>query len=213
MNCRYSENDIALYVEGDLGPAKACEIQAHVLICGPCRSLETSLRESQSMLKSLRQDTVSAAALSAVRTRVLAEISGRSRPLWGRWVYAMTGALFVVFLSVGLVWYRAKDTQTQQVVVGNPLPPPAAVPLTRGTMTVVPPPAVGPLSEVAKSNVNEHVSVSVPLREGDGRRRRQGVAHTPNPIESPKPLMVKLLTDDPNIVIYWLVDQKTGGTL
>jgi hypothetical protein len=72
------------------------------------------------------------------------------------------------------------------------------------------------LSEVAKSNINERVSASVPLHEGDGRRRRQGVAYTPAPIEPtepPKPLMVKLLTDDPNIVIYWLVDQKTGGTL
>jgi hypothetical protein len=29
--------------------------------------------------------------------------------------------------------------------------------------------------------------------------------------EQAKPLMVKLLTDDPNVVIYWLVDQKNGG--
>ena len=53
-----------------------------------------------------------------------------------------------------------------------------------------------------------------PSPRGDGRRRRQGVALDEIPAEPPKPkqLVVKLLTDDPNIVIYWLVDQ-TGGSL
>jgi DNA-directed RNA polymerase specialized sigma24 family protein len=34
----------------------------------------------------------------------------------------------------------------------------------------------------------------------------------PEPSEPAKPLVVKLLTDDPNIVIYWLID-NTGGAL
>jgi len=55
----------------------------------------------------------------------------------------------------------------------------------------------------------------LPLREGEGRRRRQGVTHPevpPEPSATAKPLVVKLLTDDPNIVIYWFID-NTGGAL
>ena len=51
-------------------------------------------------------------------------------------------------------------------------------------------------------------------RAMDGRRRRQ-IAQTevaPEPSAPAKPLVVKLLTDDPNIVIYWLID-NTGGAL
>ena len=64
MKCRYSENDVALYVEGDLAPAKASRIEAHLMECALCRDLAADLRESQAMFKNLRQDTVSAAALS-----------------------------------------------------------------------------------------------------------------------------------------------------
>src|SRR6185436_11684018 len=97
MNCKYSENDVALYVEGDLAAAKVNDFEAHLAACGMCRELEAELRESQLVFKSLRQDTVSASALAHVRTRVLAEVGGRdAKQGWGRWVFAMAGVAFVV---------------------------------------------------------------------------------------------------------------------
>jgi anti-sigma factor ChrR (cupin superfamily) len=47
MKCKYSETDLALYVEGDVVSAKACEIQAHLSVCTQCRDLVIELRESQ----------------------------------------------------------------------------------------------------------------------------------------------------------------------
>ena len=86
MKCRYSESDIALYIEGDIHTSRAYEIEAHLVACSTCRELAGELRESQSMLKTLRQDTVSADALSHVRDRVLSEIACPNvRPAWGRW--------------------------------------------------------------------------------------------------------------------------------
>jgi hypothetical protein len=38
------------------------------------------------------------------------------------------------------------------------------------------------------------------------RRHRRAPAAQPGP-----PLLVQFVTDDPNIVIYWLVDQKPQG--
>jgi len=46
MKCRYSETDIALYVEGDVAPAKACEIEAHLSVCTQCGDFVIELRES-----------------------------------------------------------------------------------------------------------------------------------------------------------------------
>jgi hypothetical protein len=209
MKCRYSETDIALYVEGDVGPAKACEIQTHLSVCTQCRDLVIELRESQAVLKTLKQDTVSATSLALVRSQVLAEIQAGVKPVCGRWVYALAGGVFVAVVAVGLMLEMRKP-QVEEIVKSAPLPPPPAVPLTSKTITE--PTANLDHKTRPSDRTMKRVNANVPLREGDGRRRRQGVAHTEVPPEPAKPLVVKLLTDDPNIVIYWLID-NTGGAL
>ena len=135
MKCRYSETDIALYVEGDVAPAKACEIEAHLSVCAQCGDLVIELRESQAVLKTLKQDTVSATSLTLVRSHVLAEIQAGVKPLWGRWIYALAGGVFVAVLAVGWM-LEMRRPQVQAIVKSDPLPPPAAVPLTKGTITI-----------------------------------------------------------------------------
>jgi len=221
----YSENDVALYVEGDVPPAKAREIQAHWSACIRCRDLAVELQESQAALKSLRQDNVSGTSLALVRSQVLAEIQAGVRPVWGRWVYALAGAVFVGVLAVGWM-LEMRRPQAQEIVKNATLPPPVAVPLTRGTVTIDAnndtnrqsvrgSETANGVSERGKDNKATKANRNVPLREGDSRRRPQGVAHTeiqPEPPAPAKPLVVKLLTEDPNIVIYWLID-NTGGAL
>ncbi len=117
MKCRYSENDIALYVGGDLLPSKAFEIQRHLMACDECRELSGELRDSQGILKSLRQDPVSTTALAAVRMRVLAEIGRRSRWVGGRWVYAVAGAVFVAVVSVGVSVYMRYVVKNEPTII------------------------------------------------------------------------------------------------
>src|SRR5215831_6185508 len=113
MKCRYSENDIALFVEGDLEPAKAAELEVHIVTCEACGELEADVRESQTVLKSLRQEMVGSAALSFVRNRVLEQVSTkRLRPAWGRWVYALAGAMFVAVMSVSVILHSGKTKTT-----------------------------------------------------------------------------------------------------
>ena len=40
------------------------------------------------------------------------------------------------------------------------------------------------------------------------RRRTPAAAPLPESTEAPKQVAIKLLTDDPNVIIYWLVDEK-----
>jgi len=74
MNCKWSEKDIALFVERDLAEPRAREIEAHLASCAACRKVAADLAESQALFKSLKQDNVSAAALSSLRSRVLTVI-------------------------------------------------------------------------------------------------------------------------------------------
>jgi anti-sigma factor RsiW len=195
MKCRFSENDIALFVEGDIGPSRAREIEEHLTECRSCGELAEELRESQSVFKSLKQDVVSAAALASVRTRVLAEAgAGNARAGWGRWVYALAGAAFVAVVGVALSWQVREPapqvTLNQVKVAPNPI---ASAPAPKTATTVKARVSVARLKgTAAKPQVGENAEIGA---------------------ESVKPLVVKLLTDDPNIVIYWLVDQKNGGTL
>lgn len=196
MKCTFSERDLALYVEGDIAEACLLNIQKHLSACGRCKTLAEELRKSQAVLKSLRQEHVSAAALSQVQTRVVAEIAARAKPVWGRWVYAIIGFAVAGAVAIG-AWTRVQKPNT----VGS-VPRVAAAPF----------PAIHPPERSAASEP----SAVRPLKV---KKRR----HAPPRVETPaqtdvtsppaKQLVVQLMTDDPNVVIYWLIDEKTGGSL
>jgi anti-sigma factor RsiW len=197
MNCKHSENDLALYVEGDLPEAKVKEVDVHLLGCRNCRQVVDELSRSQSLFKSIRQETVGTAELADLRMRVMERVAvQRPKPFWGRWVYALAGATFVVVLIAGVLAREGHRGETSVRVVRTvPLPPPvqAVVPLAKGER-----------QDLVKVNVRH-------------RRRPEVIQRkvSAEPLEQLKPLksmMVKLQTDDPNIVIYWLFDQN-GGSL
>ena len=182
MKCVFSENDIALYIEGDLPEASLRKIEAHLRECTACCDLAEDFRESQSIFRTLRAETVSAAAMAGVRNRVLAEVSGiRSSTVWGRklerFLYSgfrrgfVTAGLTAFVIAAGIVLWPAEEV---------PLPPRIAVVSTPPVQTVVVP-AVHKAAAVRRKKAREPVQT-----------------------------VVKLLTDDPNIVIYWVVSENGG---
>jgi hypothetical protein len=117
-----------------------------------------------------------AAALSAVRERVLSEIKG-SKPGW--WFPRL------VFASVALA------------MVGI------------GAWKLVP----SPVREVKRAEPPRQIVTSppVPLASAPQEERAKPVVRKPvrKTEEEEKPqVAIKLLTDDPNVIIYWLVDEK-----
>jgi anti-sigma factor RsiW len=219
MKCRYSENDIALYVEGDLPLSRVRELHAHVAACSECRELAADLRESQLVFKSLRQETVTAAALSSVRSRVLDEIGGAAiRPAWGRWVYALAGGLFLVMMFVGVMWEMKKvNTVPGPVLSQGGVAALSTEQPRSGSMEVEPITPPAPVKNASNHFVRGRSHPSL-TREGSITLppvfpdSSPAIPPDTAPVEPPKQIMVKLLTEDPNIVIYWLVDQN-GGTL
>jgi hypothetical protein len=226
MNCRGWNPHIALYVQGDLEAKPAMALDQHLLVCEECTRFLEELRSTQCDLLRLRNETVDEATLSRVRGRVLEQVRIIERRrtwmdrmamwLWGgfRWRYAVMGGMAAVAIAAGS-W---RLSHVQPVVA-----PQAALP--EAPMAVVP---VGPVQTV------EAVAPAVPTLRKVSRPQKpvpqevQAANTLPPPIVGPaaavpapatpaemetaagKETLVQILTEDPNVVIYWLID-RTGG--
>jgi anti-sigma factor RsiW len=225
MNCRHLENELALYVEGDLPPARTSWMDMHLLSCEQCRHVVEELRETQSVFKSIRQDTVSPQEVAHLRTRVLGQVAARTlRPPWGRWVYALAGLVFVVAVAVRLLSTDRHPAARVQQVVAPQVSVPQSPPF-QGQVAQTTSPIGRSLNERSASPIGRSLNESragVVINEQPPRPRlRRGHSffggtgmenpQPQTPAEPPKEIMVKLLTDDPNVVIYWLVDQNGGA--
>ena len=115
MTCAYSKELLALAIENDLPASQAADVSRHLQACGECAGFYSELQNSQSFLKSLRQETVGASAVAEVRQRVLARTEYPSQVLgWGimaervllgglrkpRWAVAGLAVLAIVSVSL-----------------------------------------------------------------------------------------------------------------
>jgi Putative zinc-finger len=170
MSCEAFEKLVALDAGGDLAPAEAARLGAHLEACAPCRELVRGIGESQAALKALSEDAPNDDALALWRRGLLARIDSQPRrraPGWG-WAWAAAAA-------VALVAFLAVPRKA----------PPSPTPLARLTPAAVLPAPQPP----------------APVVHRRPRHRR-----APAPV--PEPLLVKLETSDPNVVIYWIVEGK-----
>ncbi|MEO8098771.1 MAG: hypothetical protein ABI811_13800 [Acidobacteriota bacterium] len=125
-----------------------------------------------------REVRLNAAALSAMRDDVMPVQTVQRGRRWLPWVAAAAAA--AVILSFGLRHQSAVPAPTAPLEATSIKPAPAA-----------------PLPPIPDS--------PRPVRS---RPRPQPVLAKPTLPEPSEPLMVKFLVDDPDIVIYWLIEPK-----
>jgi hypothetical protein len=83
VSCGFSKETLALHVDGDLPRACAEMTSRHLATCEDCRRFLEHLRASQSLLKSLRQETISPSECAGMHHRVMSLISERrNSPGW-----------------------------------------------------------------------------------------------------------------------------------
>lgn len=154
------------------------------------------------MFKALRQGSVNSSALSEVRERVLNEVGGMEpAPAWAiamhrllfaglRRKTAIAGvALCIVALSV--VWNARTPKASTLLPHGGPVQFARVEPTT--TEIDVP-----HLTVAKRTASTRHI-------------RPEAVVETPPPAKEPREVrevMVKLFTDNPDLTIYWLIDEK-----
>ena len=213
MNCKAWEALIALYIEGDLGTSDLSRVVSHVDGCAACRYFADDLRESQSMFKSLRAGTVNSAELVGVRLRVLNEV-GDLDPAPG-WVVTMHRLFFaglrrrnaiagvlLAALVTGTVWYSQlhgpgdRNHESPIAVVRLEVPDPSLI------SDVIDPPA--DVTPMVKRTLPVQVFEVLPVETPDVQ-----LIDMPVPQESQvSQIPMKFVTDDPDIIIYWLPSEK-----
>ncbi len=233
MKCSRASRLLALYVEGDLQDSQCGPLDDHLRECGDCRNLAAELIESQALVKSLRSDAVPEAALSSVRRQVLPGIAridnshnwalrveralmSRFRPRYAMTVIAAILVVSGVFAS-GIVWRTGSESiPFAEVVQPEPEAISASVDVDRRLPDPEPPETVveapvqsRPLVELASVDSELAVAASTLLEPRELPVMDPPAIDSPNRGPTP-PIVVKLVTDDPNVIIYWLIDSEQG---
>lgn len=187
MNCANWEERIALYMGDDLSPVDRAEVERHLCDCAGCQVFASGIRESLDLLREAHAGELNEAAFAAVRARVLGELENRRRPFWRRaWVYGLACAA----LLLALFWTRPASVNRHTV---------AHVEQTAPKQLPIPQPAIAPEPPAPRIvRVHRHTRRLKPAFTGPPR-----VAAAPE-----KSLVVKMVTDDPDVVIYWITDTR-----
>jgi hypothetical protein len=139
------------------------------------------------LLREAHHEPIEPAYYAAVRTRVLAELGRERRPAWQRtWVWGLASIVLVVAF----------------VIVPRPAPVGQAVP--PALRTKAPAPIYQPATPAPTVAANPRPAA---------RHRRRILARVnqggrPGGPPHLEPVVIKLLTDDPNVIIYWIADAK-----
>ena len=77
MSCGFSKELLALHVEGDLSQGRAETTSNHLRMCEDCRRFLDELRATQSLLRSLRGETIRPSDCAPMRRKVMSIIEDR----------------------------------------------------------------------------------------------------------------------------------------
>jgi predicted anti-sigma-YlaC factor YlaD len=161
------------------GESESVAVEEHLRACVHCREFADELERNRAALQAVE---IHPAAFDAVRLRVLSEIRAKKqRGAWWAWpAVAAAACVAVLCVSVFLPSWK------------NPAPP---KPLVAAKDPVVMVSSIAPVQQVVKAHHR-------PIHKFGPVSASAGPAH------KPEPLVVKMLTNDPNVIIIWLVDQK-----
>jgi anti-sigma factor RsiW len=205
LNCKFSEELLALYAEGDLSAAQAGKVEHHLSTCAKCRESTSELRDSLDLFKTFGGYGIDATDVTDMHRRVRQELQSVEEGSPGlvlqlerafyaglrrKWVFAGSGAVVCALIAVSM-WSFINE-------IGSPL---AESP--RAPELILPPSRTVAVTPSAAAITVQAVT-SMP------RPNRPIKRHIDRPAEKNPPgeIFVKVFTDDPNIVIYWFLEQK-----
>jgi len=226
MSCRDWEERMALYAGGDAGPAEAAAVERHAAECAGCQALLNGLRQNMELLRGAHREPVEAAHFAAVRARVMEEIGRESKPWW--WRQWALGCVVAAAVAMAVLAVRPAGKARREVSVVKSVEAPKASqempkPVQEAGRLLRPggvrvavgseaddekrsrPPLAGQLADDEKRSRLRTGELSAPPAgqlADDERRSRLRTS------ELSAPLVVKLITDDPDVVIYWITDGR-----
>lgn len=191
MNCEECQIELEDLLYGELDPARATPLHAHLTACAECRAAQASLEREAEIFASYYEQTAAEPGeemWEAIRARIhegpqAAPRAGLfehlsewlSTGLFGsRLTPAMLRqaafAVLLVTLSVGatVLYFKFKDASGSQVAVANPTPTPSATP--SATPRPAPPVATPRINEALKSQLAEKRIQPAPVAPATSKR-------------------------------------------
>lgn len=190
-DCQRAEA-IALYVEGDLEEAAARRLERHLGACPACRAFADEMAASQQTLRRQLAPPFDEATLARMRADILGEIARRRRAAAARWL-----ALAATLLAAVAVWRilepRPTPPQAPEPAIAVPAPTEPSGTLADSEAAAEPSPAARAVAPAPRLPTREPAPPPPAAPEPVARRQ-------------PKPLMIKLVSPDQDLVIYWTVE-------
>ncbi len=225
--CSEWQERAALFAGGDLPPAETSEVEAHLAGCPSCQAFASELRADLDLLRAGHSGAVAPEHYVRLRARIMQRVDAESRR-WSWWkpvlAFAVVAALLFAFF-----WTKPalRPIAARRVPASAPRVPAPAHRFSdapRFAARARPPhhrrAAITPLREFEKAAAL-YARAGTPLGEGraweKANRAPQALetlvsapvgTPAPAPATAAEPLVVKLLTNDPNVVIYWITDTK-----
>jgi hypothetical protein len=141
--------------------------------------MEDDFEKTLEILREAHREAIPEAHYAAVRARVLAQLAMERKPWWRRiWVYGFAAAAVMLMAVIVMATFWPKPAP--QPFVAQQTPAPSVRPQDET------PPVPAPVAHNRRPRL-------------PGRPAVYRVVGPP----VPQPLVVKLLTNDPDVVIYW----------
>jgi len=196
MSCEDYRERIALFIGGELPEPDPQAVERHIAECEECRALAAELDEVRGLLGGLAAEAAPEEALREVRFHVNERIARPAR----RWQWAAVAAAAMIAVTAGVEWMdRPQMPPPPQVRIEPPEAPTIAEMTPAPSVPVVVEESPSPLPVAAVTAPLKNVAPAARVEEPATATAR-----------AREPLVVKFLTDDPNIVIYWVAEESGG---
>ena len=157
-------------------------LDRHLAECVECRELAADLRANADAFREMTAMPLPSVS-GAVLAQVRAQNTRRQVARWG-WALAAAAAMLIVFVA------------------------------TRPAPVATLPPVIATTPKVVTPELTQSVQTLVASNSSRVGRPRQATPLAGSEKRSPapqEPLKVKMLTSDPDVVIYWLIEPKEGS--
>ena len=193
MSCKRFEWLIALYVEGDLPERRARNVERHLAACAECRRFAEELKASQGALKDLRHETIYETDLHELHRRVIVAVALKQPEYAAAW--RMDG------FRMRKTWVGAAGALAVAAL--------AAVAVVYFSMMYGRSPSEPHQREIVATDAVEPAAPAVPSRPVDEHEVRPASV-APPVVESAahQPVVIKILTDNPDVVIILVTNGK-----